>query len=1031
MRASDSSAPSPSAQLQALCRAYPQAPKKVIVPRSQIGRALEDALARMEGGWAGVNTQIVRHLAEDVAQPRIVSSGRTALPASARSFLAAQLLDDLQQQGGLEGLPGPHQLADTVAEAIETLRRGGASLADVQDRSETAGASATLRVVAACYERYLEILDAEALYDDAQVFDWATEAVRRSTSPEVEQSVVAVCDGVDLPERAAIFLHAVRAVSRDFFRIGRSVGGEPPPQTAAARFADVSTPGRKEDGDESLSIRTCRAVGVGNEVDAVFRDVLDDEVPLDEVEIAVTGERPYVSLIADRAAQLDLPVSIGTGVPAQQTRTGTALLAFFGWITEEFAPDRLIRMLRSGHLRIDRVRADIEDDIGPVDLQAHDVATLLAGRQYEAGREGYGKALRGAINRTGERIRELKEKNLEPDHERSQKRALEFAHRIVQRLLDLVPRRTTVGTMAAKARRFVEDFGPVDPPPAEKPEAERSLDEAARSVLYTRIDALTDLPVSLTASGPRLAALLRRWLEGQYVRAQHPRPGTAHVVPLESAGYGGRKHLYVVGMDSDTLSTAAVEDALLRDADRRALSESMEGVLPESRSAPDDAQWRHEQALARQSGSLSLYTRVYDMDSGEERFPAPLFLQLEESRDAASGRLHGFLPHPDRLCLSDGEEWLRAYRAAGSSVSTQETAREALARQYPWIPRGEEARAARRSDEYTRHDGLLPDGQYPVLDFLDPDYDGPPMSAGRLETLAETPYLYFLEYVLGVDPLDEPALDDEPWLNGRRRGSILHATFEAFMKELKQEGERPAPKHELRLRGVLKNKLEEETEKVAPPSEVVREAALRRLWDDALVFLRSEVEYCRTHEPLHHEVGFGYGRYRERQPDLGNVSLTVDGTSMPLRGRIDRVDVAADETLVVWDYKTGSVSSFEDGDPINEGRQLQWALYAYALEELEGETVGRSGYYFPTTKEMGARLAFDPASHRATVERCLKQLSDLAGSGSFPMHPKARYRNAWKYRGYERLFRDLEARSRTLKQKTYPDTRPHPPSFDE
>nr|WP_279303227.1 PD-(D/E)XK nuclease family protein [Salinibacter ruber] len=303
------------------------------------------------------------------------------------------------------------------------------------------------------------------------------------------------------------------------------------------------------------------------------------------------------------------------------------------------------------------------------------------------------------------------------------------------------------------------------------------------------------------------------------------------------------------------------------------------------------------------------------------------------------------------------------------------------------------------------------------------------MSAGRLETFAETPYLYFLKYVLGVEPLDEPALDDEPWLNALRRGSILHATFEAFMTTLREGDERPAAEHEPLLEDTLQAAFKAETEQVAPPSDVVEEAAFRRLRADALVFLRAETAHCRTHAPLYHEVGFGYGPYRRQEEDFGAVTIPVEGREMSLRGRIDRVDRRPDGTLAVWDYKTGRASSFEEGDPVADGAQLQWALYAYALSTLTDETVGTSGYYFPTTRERGTRLAFDPGRYRTEVERLLDRLSSLAASGSFPMHPRARYLNAWRYRGYDRLFRDLAARSTALQAKAYPDERPTPPSF--
>jgi len=1040
------------AQVRALCETHPQVPKYLLVPRSQIGRAIEDAVARGRGGWGGVHGLIVRRYAEQVARPAMLESGRTEFPVGGRSFLAARLLQEQEEDEALGALPGYHQLATTVGDAIETLRLGGARRETVRERAESEGASLTFRLVAACYERYLETLDREDLYDDATVFQWAAERVRATAVPSAAQSVVAIVDTTDLPEAAYRFVEAVREACAAFYRIGDAQPEDAPPQTAADRFPEAERPptsGRDGPTDKPArqtpgraAVDTCRAVGATNEVKAVFRDIVEQDAPLDDVEIAVPSEQPYLSLIADRAEQVGVPVSIGMGRPAAQTRTGTALLSFFEWITEGFDPEVLIRMLRSGHLRIDRLRENAEDGeeggSRDIPLRAHEVATLLAGRRYEPGREGYAKGLGHAIGRNEERIDDLKAKDLDPARTREEKEHLEWTLEVVRELLELVPRTASVQEMARRVRTFIERFGPVDAPPEEKPEAERTLDEAARSVLWKRVDRLTRLPFDLEASGTRLAALFRRWLERQRVRAEQPRPGAAHVVPLESAGFGGRSRLHVVGMDSDTLQTTEMEDALLRDADRRALNQSLEGVLPESTDAEGAAQWRHRQALRRHEGPLSLYARTFDVSSGEERFPSSLFLRLEATTgadDSGEGarvptRLDGFLPRPDRVHLSSGEGWLAAYRDRETDVSGEPTAREVLRARFPWILDGETARQARRSDTYTAHDGLLPEGSFPELDFLRDDYAGPPMSAGRLEMFGETPYLYFLRYVLGIEPLDEPALDDEPWLSRLRRGTILHDTFEAFMDRLKKRGERPTLEHEPLLREVLGEKLGNETDKVAPPSTVVEESARRQLLQDALVFLRSEAEHCQKHEPLWFEVGFGYGPYRRKGKDLGDVSLSVDGQRVPLRGRIDRVDRRPDGALAIWDYKTGKSSSFDEDEPLKQGAQLQWALYAYALEELEGETVVRSGYYFTSTGEMATRLTFDPSRYRRDVERHIEALSGLARTGSFPMHPRARYLNAWKWRGYDRIFRSLKERSRQLKDKEVPDDRPVPPSFD-
>ncbi|MFB6099621.1 MAG: hypothetical protein ABEK84_11020, partial [Salinibacter sp.] len=68
--------------------------------------------------------------------------------------------------------------------------------------------------------------------------------------------------------------------------------------------------------------------------------------------------------------------------------------------------------------------------------------------------------------------------------------------------------------------------------------------------------------------------------------------------------------------------------------------------------------------------------------------------------------------------------------------------------------------------------------------------------------------------------------------------------------------ERPSTEHASLLEATLREELDAEIEKVAPPSDVVEEAAYRQLLDDARVFLRAEIEHCRAHDPQFYEVGF-------------------------------------------------------------------------------------------------------------------------------------------------------------------------------
>jgi RecB family exonuclease len=117
------------------------------------------------------------------------------------------------------------------------------------------------------------------------------------------------------------------------------------------------------------------------------------------------------------------------------------------------------------------------------------------------------------------------------------------------------------------------------------------------------------------------------------------------------------------------------------------------------------------------------------------------------------------------------------------------------------------------------------------------------------------------------------------------------------------------------------------------------------------------------------------------------VEIVVAPGRLLLRGKIDRIDQAEDGTFHVWDYKTGSAYSVQEGKGLRGGRQAQPALYAMAVEALlaRAGTPGRvstSGYFFPGVKGEGQRITVrvDAAETRDALSRLL----DLAAAGLFP-----------------------------------------------
>ncbi|MFB6272400.1 MAG: PD-(D/E)XK nuclease family protein [Salinibacter sp.] len=1036
-------------QVATVCRRHPVARKVLFVPYVQLGRALETALARRDGRWGGLECHTPTTYAQTLAEPNLPLD-HDAMSDAARTLLVWSTARTLRDERADVELDRPARLAPQLADAIGTLRTATIAPADLRRRAEAAETAdgGLLPLLAATYERYEEALETHSFYDEADLFDAATEAVTSGDIP-VDDIVFAACGETGCHERALRLLRTLRERGAAFYRIGASDGAAIPDTCAAALLEDA--PDGREDDErvspgETGAFRdgggTCRtAVGPTREVRGAFREILRADVPLDEVEIAYTSSTPYLTRLADEAERIGVPITLGTGVPATVTRPGQALTGFFEWIQEGYPAPVLIRLLRSSLLAVDRWQES--DGIDPP-VPAHTLATVLAARRYEPGRKGYGEALSAAIEEVDDEIADLEAKGLSTDREEENRHRLVVARALVDELLNLVNATTTASEMAKAGTKFLDQFGPDVEADDEgwslQTEEEKSLGQIARQVLTgTTLPKLADAPVADEVPASRLARFARQQIEEQYVGAQQPTPGAAHVLPLESAGFTGRSHLVVVGLDSDTASTAALDGSLLSEGDREAFRADRDAPLPEPRAAGEEQAWRFRTALQRHRGPKTLIAMQFDPDEGEERSASSLYLEWtarieDETDQPITEPLEGLRPPAaadgdDPLLLSDDEAWLAATRPA--AASGPESARDLLRARFPWIPHGEHARAQRRSGKYTAFDGILPD-EHPELDFLGDRYDGPPLSAARLQTLAEAPYAYFVKYVLGARPLDEPALEDEPWLTPLRKGSVLHRTYEQFMCDADwplTEGDRSA------FLDTLTAVIDEEIAQVHPGSDAAEAEVRRRLREEALLFFESERRRGGDVTPLLHEWGFGYGprrrREQEEQKDAGRFALRLsDGARLPLRGRIDRVDRRrSDDALAVWDYKTGSQSSFSRAEPLKHGEKLQWALYAFVLEQHWGEAVAESGYFFTSEKEMGTRLRFRPDDAvREELEQILRTLAALARTGSFPMRPDADDHRPWKWGDYDRLVPDLDARTDQLdaKEDHYPDDRPHP-----
>jgi ATP-dependent helicase/DNAse subunit B len=251
--------------------------------------------------------------------------------------------------------------------------------------------------------------------------------------------------------------------------------------------------------------------------------------------------------------------------------------------------------------------------------------------------------------------------------------------------------------------------------------------------------------------------------------------------------------------------------------------------------------------------------------------------------------------------------------------------------------------AHRAGREFGRFDGVFADAaaQAALAKNFGPQRR---WTVSHLEHYASCPHRFFLEKVLGLEPLDELTLETDHL----ERGSLLHELLHELHQRLNEELGAPTSPAECNPR-----QFEDELAAVAQRvlqtgAEHPVQAALREI--ERRLLLQWAADYRRQHEqydqrsagfehplrPAHFEVSFGL---EPPSPDplstLKPLELSHSGENVLLCGRIDRIDVGERGEQAVFniiDYKSGRPRGDRDQDP--DGTQMQLELYALAVEQL-------------------------------------------------------------------------------------------------
>lgn len=245
----------------------------------------------------------------------------------------------------------------------------------------------------------------------------------------------------------------------------------------------------------------------------------------------------------------------------------------------------------------------------------------------------------------------------------------------------------------------------------------------------------------------------------------------------------------------------------------------------------------------------------------------------------------------------------------------------------------------------TAHDGKI-SPNHPRIEAV----FGQVQSATSLQKLIRDPLGFVWRYALGFNA---PEFEDEPILvDNRVFGNVVHGILKLAVEKLNRKGGFTTCSEQVVRMEVRKARADVgvrmEQSQPIPPA-LVWSQTLDRAEDVAIRTLL--FDYGSIPDMISHaEIPFGDERdwIPENLPWIADKVVYIPGTSIRIRGSLDRLDLSSSTSLArVIDYKTGKPPRNPTEVGINGGRELQRALYAFAVETLleDCETIISALYY--------------------------------------------------------------------------------------
>lgn len=341
--------------------------------------------------------------------------------------------------------------------------------------------------------------------------------------------------------------------------------------------------------------------GTKNEINYIIKDIMKKKIAIDEVVIAYTDSK-YADLINIEFEKEGIPISFGQGLGIESSSVYKFIETIFNWAENYYNLKDIRPIFFNGELKIEAKYEESGEEISPASMYEE----LVLSRALH-GREHY------------ERILNIDDRGRYPVYERLGKYSRDRRRWLKSFFKDLffaLPDKETikigdyVPRLMLLIEKYVRDLN--------------KYDGAAKSEVYDILIQIED--VDMEVSREEYFDIILSYIRRKRILRGQAQPGYAFATNFQTAAYTGRKHLYLIGLDSDSLSNKTMESPILLDLMRNSISKH----LPFANEAYRYKKYKIRELLTAGFESINIGYSNFDTVEVRAKSPSQIYTELRE-----------------------------------------------------------------------------------------------------------------------------------------------------------------------------------------------------------------------------------------------------------------------------------------------------------------------------------------------------------------------------------------------------------------